>query len=213
MLKIIVDSRERNMELVEGLESQDVELEFATLPAGDYILSDRVCIERKTVSDFESSIMNARLFEQLERLKGSFQKPMLIIEGDKGDMKLSNNVILGATLKVYIDYGIQVLYSSYPGETAELLAFIARREQEHKDHEPRLVGIKKAYTEKQWQLLILGSIPGIGPKLAMALLHKFKSIKGVMNASIDDLVEVDKIGKKKAARVYQIINEELKDEQ
>jgi Fanconi anemia group M protein len=212
MLKIIVDSRERNIELVEDLERQGIDLEFATLPAGDYILSDRVCVERKTVSDFESSIMNARLFEQLERLKMSFQKPMLIIEGDGGDLRLSNNVILGATLKVYIDYGIQVLYSAYPGETAELLAFIARREQEHKDHGPRLVGIKKAYTERQWQLLILSSIPGIGPKLAIALLHRFKSIKGVINASTDELMKIDKIGKKKSERLYQIINEELKEE-
>ena len=57
-LRIIVDNRERNIGIIESLEEQGIDLNFAQLPVGDYIISDRICIERKTASDFESSIMN-----------------------------------------------------------------------------------------------------------------------------------------------------------
>lgn len=210
-VKIIVDNRERNLDILEGLQKSGVDLVFTQIPVGDYILSNRICVERKTVSDLESSVMNARLFEQLERLKTSFEKPMLVIEGDGLDFRLNGNVILGTLLKVYLDYGMQVIWTNDAMETADILAAIARREQNYKEREPRIIGTKKAYTEYQWQLLILSSIPGVGPKLAANLLKHFKSIKNIVTADMDELMDVNKIGKKKATRIYEILNAEYSD--
>ncbi|MDE1825054.1 MAG: hypothetical protein KGH61_02725 [Candidatus Micrarchaeota archaeon] len=204
--KIIIDNRERNLDIIQGLEESGAMLTFAQLPVGDYILSNRICIERKTTSDLEGSIINARLFDQLERLKASFEKPMVIIEGN--GFRLGSNVILGTALKVYIDYGIPILWSNDAMETADILAAISRREQEHKQHEPRISGLKKAHSEGEWQLLILSSIPGVGLKLARNLLGRFKSIRGIVTADIKELTETDKIGEKKAQRIYQILNAE-----
>ncbi|MDE1856129.1 MAG: hypothetical protein KGH49_02755 [Candidatus Micrarchaeota archaeon] len=204
--KVIIDNRERNLQIIQGLEQSGVELSFAQLPVGDYILSNRVCVERKTSSDLEGSIINARLFDQLERLKASFEKPILLIEGN--DFRMNANVILGTTLKVYLDYNMPVVWSTDALETADILATISRREQVHKQHEPRLVGIKKAYTEDQWQLLILGSIPGVGTKLAHNMLKHFRSIRNIALADVAELAKIEKIGEKKAARIYQILNTE-----
>ena len=206
--KIIVDNRERNLSIIEGLQNSQIDLNFAQLPVGDYILSDRVCVERKTSTDLEGSIVNGRLFDQLERLKASFEKPMLLIEGEGTDFRLAGNVILGTALKVYLDYGIQVLWSTDAIETADILASISKREQSHKNREPKLVGFKKAYTEDQWQLLILSSIPGVGIKLAKNMLAHFKSIRNIVNANVEDLEEIEKIGGKKAARIYKVLNTE-----
>ncbi|MFP3279068.1 MAG: helix-hairpin-helix domain-containing protein [Candidatus Micrarchaeota archaeon] len=74
----------------------------------------------------------------------------------------------------------------------------------------RLIGTKRAFTNEEWQKLILSSIPGVGPKLAYELLKEFKSIKNVVNASVDELMRVDKIGKKKASRIHEILNFEYK---
>ena len=206
--RIIIDNRERNLSIIEGLEKNGIDLSFAQLPVGDYILSDRICVERKTSSDLEGSIINARLFDQLERLRASFDKPMLLVEGSGSDFRLNGNVILGTALKVYLDYGIQVLWSGDAIETADILSAISRREQVHKSHEPKLVGIKRAYTVDQWQILILSSIPGVGTKLANNLLSEFKSIKSIANAGIDQLTEVEKIGRKKAKRIFEVLNTE-----
>lgn len=204
--RVIVDNREHNLEIIQGLSKNGLELSFAQLPVGDYILSDRICVERKTSSDFESSIIDARLFDQLERLKSSFEKPLLIIEGS--GYRLGSNIILGTALKVYLDYGIPILWSTDALETADIISAISKREQEHRTHEPRLVGLKKAHTENEWQILILGSIPGVGTKLAKNLLAHFKSIKNIATADIKELEKIEKIGAKKAQRIYEILNKE-----
>src|SRR5271157_4246898 len=108
-LRIIVDNRERNLEIIDRLEDSGVDLSFAQLPVGDYIVSERMCIERKTVGDFENSIIDNRLFEQLERLKSSFEKPILILEGEASEHRLANNVIIGTIIKLYTDYNVQII--------------------------------------------------------------------------------------------------------
>ena len=210
-LKIIVDNRERNLEIIDSLSVSGVDLNFAQLPVGDYILSDRVCVERKTVSDFENSIIDNRLFEQLERLHSSFEKPILIIEGREDDHRLGRNVVMGAILKLYIDYNVQVIKSADSHETADMLSKFAEREQVIDNNMPRIVGIKKAYTTYQWQTLILGSMPGIGPNIAHKLISHFKTLKNIANSDTKQLMKVYKIGKKKAELIYNILNATFED--
>jgi len=105
-VKIIVDKRERNLDILEGLSGSGVMINFAQLPVGDYVLSDRMCIERKTVRDFESSIINARLFDQIERLDHTYKKPILLLEGDDSEFTMNPNVVLGAIISRSTGYRI-----------------------------------------------------------------------------------------------------------
>jgi ERCC4-type nuclease len=203
---IIMDKRERVLEIVDTLKSNGLGIEFKTIPVGDYIVSDRVCIERKTVPDFEGSIMNGRLFDQLTRLRETYKLPILILEGDREDLRLNNNVINGTIAAVYVDYGIPVIFSEGPENTAEIITAIAKREQNGKAREPSMKGSARAYTNEQFQELVVGNLPGIGPKLARSLLKHFKSIRNIANADPKELVCVEKIGKKKALLVHQTIN-------
>jgi Fanconi anemia group M protein len=209
--KIIVDNRERNLEILEGLSGSGILLNFAQLPVGDYILSDRMCVERKTIPDFENSIINARLFDQLERLDHDFKKPILLLEGDDAEFTMNQNVVLGAIVSIYGEYNVQVMRSKDVWETVSTLASLAEREQDNRGREPRIVGSKRAYSNSEWQLLILGSMPGIGPKLAGSLMRHFKTIRKLVSAEPDELMEVEKIGKKKAERIYEILNAEFPD--
>ena len=206
-VKVIVDRRERNSELIGRLESLGVEVELRTLPVGDYVLSDRVCIERKTTSDFESSIMSGRLFEQVGRLVEAYDAPIMVIEDNDG-FRLPERVIKGAIASLYVDYGIQVLGSSGCLDTAEIISDIARREQDGRRREPSLKGAARAYTDRQFQEYVIGNLPGIGPKLARSLLVHFKSVRNIANAGIKELMEVEKIGRKKAENIHRTVNEE-----
>ncbi|MGC8538194.1 MAG: ERCC4 domain-containing protein [Candidatus Micrarchaeia archaeon] len=92
-LKVIIDHRERNTELLESLGKAGVVCELAALDIGDYIISDRLCIERKKVADFEKSIIDGRLFDQIERMKKAYELPIIILEGDASEFRLKRNVI------------------------------------------------------------------------------------------------------------------------
>ena len=191
-VKIIVDNRERNANLLESLTSENVELSFAQLPVGDYVLSDRICIERKTTRDFENSIINSRLFDQINRLSISCPKPVLIIEGDESEFTLNPNVITGTLAAIYADYNIQVIRSHDTSETASILEKIAKREQNDEKRNPVIVGRKRAYSVSEWQMLSLSAMPGVGPKLARLLLNHFHTLNGISNASVKDLKNVNK---------------------
>jgi len=211
-VSIIVDNRERNLDLLEGLSGSGVRLSFAQLPLGDYILSDRICVERKTVRDFENSIVNARLFDQMARLSKDCKKPILLLEGEESEFTMNPNTILGAIISAYSDYNVQVIRSKDVWETVTIIARLAEREQEQKNREPKLIGCKRAFTNSQWQLLILSSIPGVGPTLAKSLIKHFKTVKRIASATPDELIEVEKIGSKKAERIYAILNAEFTEE-
>ena len=65
--------------------SAGIDIELRTLSVGDYVLSDRVCAERKTTDDFLSTLLERReLFSQLRDLKMAYRRPVLIVEGPGG---------------------------------------------------------------------------------------------------------------------------------
>jgi ERCC4-type nuclease len=69
-LQIVVDHRERASGVPDVLGSLDtVELRFAELETGDYLIDDQLVVERKTVEDFAKSIVDTRLFRQASRLR------------------------------------------------------------------------------------------------------------------------------------------------
>ena len=80
---IVADHREAASGVIKHLSALNALVRAGQLETGDYVLSDRVAVERKTVSDFASSIMDNRMFEQLGRLAKSYEKPILILEGDQ----------------------------------------------------------------------------------------------------------------------------------
>lgn len=207
-LSIIIDKRERNDTIVECLKSIGVLITPAMLPVGDYAISNRVCIERKTIQDFESSIISGRLFEQLARLRDAYEFPMLLIEGDENSRRLHDNVINGTIASIYIDYKIPVVYTFGPKDTADILHYLLKHEFESKMPLLTYKGSARAFTSDQYKERIVGNIPGVGPLISKRLLERFGSIRAIANASTEELMDIDKIGKAKACRIHDALNGE-----
>ncbi len=205
--KIVVDRRERNRELLSEL-GRMCDVVMKTMDIGDYLISDRICVERKTVRDFESSLVNGRLFEQIRALSENYELPILIIEGDRNGFMMNENSIEGAIVSIYIKYGIQSILSDSPEKTAHILYTITRQEEREYDTEPSPKMGRKARSDSQFMEYIIGNMPGIGMKLARSLLERFGSVSGVADAGVGELMEVEKIGKKKAERIHSILHRE-----
>lgn len=212
-IKIMVDSRERSSGVVKELTNLNVDIELKHLSMGDYVVSKRVGVELKTVEDFVNSIIDKRLLEQIRALKDNFEKPLLVIEGTKdiyAVRKIHPNAIRGMLAAISIDYGVPVIHTKNPKETASLLLIIAKRELESSSKSVMLHE-KKPLTLKEQQEYIISSLPGIGPSLAKPLLKEFKTVKDVMTASEDDLKNVKLIGKKKAKEIKRVTESEYED--
>ena len=214
---IYADFREQSSGVVEKLIEMQAMVKLKQLEVGDFILTDEIAVERKTVEDFLQSIIDARLFEQLGRMSVNYEKPLLLVEGKLEDLytlrNIHKNAIIGALTAIALDYKVPILFTKNSQETAEFLYVTAKREQLGKEKDVRLrVGSKGLELHEQQQFLVEG-LPNIGPTLAKSLLKHFKSVKKVFNASEKALQKVENIGEKKAKEVRKIIESEWKKEE
>ena len=205
-VKIYVDHREN--ELIKHLShTSNIKIERTTLPVGDVIISKRSAIERKEVHDFLQSMIEGKLFRQLGELASNFWSPILIIEGKNlyGARRIHPNAIKGALASIVIDFKIPIWFTSDAKETAETIALLAKREQIQERQSVCLRGSKRDCSTDQILEYIVGGFPYIDKVLAQRILVRFGDIKTFINASYEDLLEVEGIGPEKAKKIVEII--------
>lgn len=210
MAKIIVDYREKNSGIIQELAKRDVDAELKQLNVADFVISEKIGIEKKTDNDFLNSIIDKRIIKQLTALKENFELPLLIIEGENNIYSLRDfhpNSIRGMLSSIVLEYQIPILYTKTIADTAALLAVIAKKQEKIRT-EFGILGKRKPLTIEQQKQLIIECFPGVGPRLAKNLLKEFKSVKNIVNASEKELTNVEKIGKKKAENIKKVVEHE-----
>ena len=78
-MRIYVDEREKNSGVPEILRGLGVTVIYRKLDVGDYVVSDRTAIERKSAGDFIRSIIDGRLFDQCRRLSEVYELSLIHI--------------------------------------------------------------------------------------------------------------------------------------
>ena len=210
MGSVFVDYRERDM--AKLLESMGLEVTLHSLEVGDYVISDRVAVERKTASDFVSSIIDPQrnLFRQIADLARTYDRPVLILEGrDLYSTQMNPASIQGALASVAVDYGMPIIPTEDQKETADVIALLVRREKKE-GREPKSHGHKTARTLKEQQEYLISAIPSVGPRVARNLLRHFGSIERVMTASEEELRKAPLVGPKIAERIRELVGGEYK---
>jgi len=198
---VIYDYRER--EVAELLKKIGAAVSEQPLDVGDFATSKETVIERKTHSDFVSSIIDGRLFEQAERMKDNYDNAIMIIEGNS-DRGINENALRGAIASMIIDFGITLLTTKNPYDTAKTIYWIAKREQAAGKPVAFKTG-KKPADAKRLQEFIIASIPGVSTILAKRLLERFGNVEKVFTASEEELVNVERIGKKLAKKIKDVL--------
>jgi Fanconi anemia group M protein len=210
-VEVVVDQRELDSNIARELSKRDgVETRLETLSVGDYVLSDRVAVERKSHGDFMDTLLGGdrSIFEQAKDLTRHYTRPVLLLEGD-GDLYAERNVhpnaIRAALASLAVDWGVSVVHTRSEDDTAEMVETIATREQTDNDREVSAHGEKAAKTLGEQQEYVVSAIADIGPVTARSLLDEFGSVEAVMTASEDDLVEADGVGGVTAERIREVV--------
>ena len=212
-LKVLVDQREIRSPVAKILERLGIDVELRTLEVADYVVSDRLGIERKTVEDFLSTLMDGRdLFGQISDLARTFERPLLIIEGEGlyTARQINPNSIRGVLSSIAIDFKVPIIFSTDEEDTAALINIMAKREQNDEKREFSTHGKKTSMTLKEQQEYVISSLPEIGPAVARNLLKHFGSVEKIMAASREELMEVGLVGPKTADRIKEVVSCEYK---
>jgi len=213
MVKVYVDERERRSEVPRYLSELGVTVVFKTLEAGDYLLADGVVAERKSVGDLAKSVFDGRFFDQLSRMAQVADRYFLIVEGDLDRLKYVTTryrAVISALYYASVASRVPVLFTEDERHTAELIKYLATKFQESTPaltHAAVARGKPRGMSLSDWQLYVVSSLPGVGPKLAERLLKKFGSVRAVFNASIVELASVEGLPESKASFIYRVVNE------
>jgi ERCC4-related helicase len=211
VVAVLADHREKGNKIVKELIDMGLSVKTGQLLSADYLVSGRVGVELKKVPDFVASIIDGRLLGQVKDLKKDFKRAVLIIEGEEdiySVRKVHANAIKGMLAAIVLDFGVPVLYTKNPRDTAQLLAVMAKREQDKESdysyHE------RKPHVIKEQQEFLVSAMPSVGLNTAKLLLEHFSSVKKLVNSSKKDIIEIKGVGEKTADRLIKLFEGEYK---
>ncbi|KAJ3414463.1 hypothetical protein HDV05_006556 [Chytridiales sp. JEL 0842] len=197
---IVADDREIRCGVSGILKSKyKVRVEFRHLVAGDYVISQRVAVERKSRSG---------------NLKKMYQCPILLIELEKDngekDSQAQRNQFEGI-LASLIRQKVKILYSESREDTARLLFEIAKNETE----EGLRLDVPTATANKNFGASpFLMTIPGISDATCLQLVHAgaFGSLRELLNADEAELLRrIPSMNKHRAKQIADYTQREFNE--
>jgi DNA excision repair protein ERCC-4 len=205
---IVLDHREKQAQVWEHLSTlPNVQLEWRTLPTGDYIVDGETIFERKTASHFAASIIDQRLFSQAKRLAVQPLRGCFIVEGKAADwstLPLRREALQGALITLSLIFDLPVFRSRDAKETAQLLIYTSQQFARLREDVPRY-RMYKAKRRRTQQVHLLATLPGVGPDRAHRLIDHFGTVQACINATLLDLQKVSGIGPKTAAAIIDLV--------
>lgn len=218
--RIVIDEREKNSGIPDLLRKAGAIIDFAQLKVGDYLVSPETAVERKTVRDLVNSIYDGRLFVQCSDLVKHYQKPLIVVQGNIAELaeipedaengkRLAERMplVYDALATVATEFRIPIIHTPSADQTAQLLVTLVNKSlREGRATGPLLRKIKKENPVYIQQLSVLSSVPGVGEKLAVRMLEKFRTPKRALNASTAELATIPGFGLARAERVRKILD-------
>ncbi|XP_019480331.1 PREDICTED: Fanconi anemia group M protein isoform X1 [Hipposideros armiger] len=208
---ILVDSREiaSGSEVISFLRAtHGFQVEVCPLNGCDYIVSNRMVVERRSQSEMLNSIHKNKFIDQIQYLQSMFERICVIVEKDRektGDTSrmLKRTKSYDNLLTSLVAAGIRILFSSCQEETADLLKELSLVEQR------KNVGIRvpTVVTNTGYEALkFYLSIPNVSCVTALNLCHRFPSVKKMTNSSPQEISMYAQVTPQKAEEIYRYMH-------
>jgi len=192
LLKLIIDHSETKLIRLLEEKKDKFDFEIKQLKVGDIVVSEDVAIERKTGSDYISSIIDGRLFPQLMKMLDTYPNTILILESlnelvfETTGMNLSS--IYGSLAYIAYKMGVAVIPTRDIEDTLIVIERIAYREQ-IEDIKPVMSRrAPKGMSIEDRRAFALEGLIDTGPKKAQSLIVKFGTpyevFEGIKNTEI-----------------------------
>ena len=152
------------------------------------------------------------LFSMLAKAKHQFLHPILIVQGPpegKGAEE-GNAAVYDALGSLLSEFRMPVISTNDPAETAAALQALRRQEG------ARTGGgrpFQTTFDDDGRQLFLVQGLPNVSATLAQRLLEHFGSVKGIADASPEQLMEVDGVGRVIAQGIHTVMRRKFGKEE
>ncbi|MBP1774127.1 MAG: nuclease [candidate division NC10 bacterium] len=110
-----------------------------------------------------------------------------------------------ALITIGVFYGLALLWSAGPEETARSLVYLGRQAQQFMHGGLSRPGYRPKGRRAR-QLFVLQGLPGVGAERAARLLERFGSVRAIVTAPSDELALVPGIDGKTAAKIRWVLD-------
>jgi ERCC4-type nuclease len=204
MASVLFDHREAKSGIPATLAAAGIDVAPVQLPAGDYVVSDRLVVERKTGADLAASIKDRRLFEQIERLRAAYTAVVLLVEGEP--VHISSASWKGALGRV-LATGVAVLQTDDAADSAAWLLRLHRLEGKGPAEARGRPRIRRPTDDLEATAEdVLGCLPGISTVTARRLIAHFGSLAAIFGAEEAELRRVPGIGPVRGAELARLFH-------
>jgi Fanconi anemia group M protein len=162
---------------------------------------------------FIRGIGDESLMPSMMRLKQQFQRPVLVVQGPpegKGDATV-NSAVFDALSAMLSGLQMPMLSTGGPAETATAIESLRRQEDEKVGRPGRAV--QTTLDTSRRQLFLVQGLPNVSATLAQRLLTRFGSVERMADASTDELMQVDGIGRVIAEGIHTILRKKFGEEE
>lgn len=172
-------------------------------------------VERKEIGDYLRSMNDGRRDEQLYAMSHGFSLSYIVTIGSASRALRGTKTSLGAYISSLIGSSLKRAPDGLNGQVvtvnleaeAEFVLFLKYLDEKVGEGSFTRVPVmqKRAWKPEELLVYVVSSLPGIGTKTAANLLEHFGSVRAVMNASREQLMEVDGVGPKRAEEVHSVL--------
>ncbi len=225
MVKLCIDNRESNTRIHSATQffQDDYDIEVGSYPVGDFIFENRVVFEYKTANDIISSIIDGRVFRQVERMK-QYPFSFVIVVGNVASTINERNAnywnrrnqvkqftvrnYLGALARLQIES--KVIHVDNNQQAWTLMDFLVRKLL---SDNPNVRGVDRPKATLSdpvatfLSCIYVNDSQRLGIKTAVMIreyLH-LESLRDLLDVSFDDLVSVKGVGVKTAKKIMEVL--------
>lgn len=208
-----VSPRALSIGLREPLEGAGIGVDEKHLEDADIVVSSRVAVAVRTVDQFIDEISDGSMFSTLGRLKHSYLHPILIVQGEpEGEgVQAGNAAVYDALSSLLAEYHMAILSTRDAEETASQVASLFKQETARQDGAQKSVQTTLDVSTRQ-RFLVQG-LPNVSATLAQRLLERFGSVKGIADADVEELMQVEGIGKVIAEGIHTVLRRRYGEEE
>ena len=225
MVRLCIDNRESNSRIDSACQyfNDSYDIEVGTYPVGDFIFDNKVCFEYKTANDIISSIIDGRVFRQVERMK-QYPFSFVIVVGDVASTINERNAsywnrknhikqftvrnYLGALARLQIESKVILVDNNQQAWT--IMDFLTKKLL---SDNPNIRGVDRPKATLSdpvatfLSCIYINDSQRLGIKTAVMIreyLH-LESLKDLLDVQFEDLVKVKGVGVKTARKIMDVL--------
>ena len=223
-MKLQIDNRESNTRISSACQYfHDYDIQVGSYPVGDFIFEDKVCFEYKTANDIISSIIDGRVFRQVERMK-QYPYSYVVIVGNVADTINERNAnywnrkhqlkqftvrnYLGALARLQIES--KVVHVDNNQQAWVIMEFLTKKLL---DKNPNIRGVDRPKATLSDPIatflscIYINDSQRLGIKTAVMIREylKLENLSDLLQVTYDDLVSVKGVGSKTARRIMDVL--------